>query len=122
MAYGLLIGLLVGTARHTSLIEPLVAAGPTLTVMLVVAAVLIPAYVRFGARKAAMVLLTSMVGGIGLAIFVRDLPGVRPFLEDAAAALAHVQPWMLALSPLVGIAALAASCLVSIRIYQRQDH
>lgn len=79
-----------------------------------------PLYLAFGARRAAVVLMAAMMALLGIGILVSGFPEARRLasLLDGVAA----ESWLPGLVLLVGVVAFVVSCLVAIRIYERQDH
>ena len=86
--------------------------------LFVVLSFMIPLQVRFGAMTGSFVALavTMVISGIvGFGLGQEALAGLLASLNAAG-------PWLVAGLVAVGLVGLAVSVLVSIRIYERQDH
>lgn len=118
--YGFAAAILAARLRGTESASLVLGLAPTIGVQLLLAGLFAPMYLAFGARKGAAVLMTAMMALFGVVMLAQDLPGVRrvgPLLAGLAAG-----PWLHIVMPAVGLVAFVASCLVSIGVYERQDH
>lgn len=122
IGFGLLVGLGASVVRQQPLGDMGLAAAGTVGALFLVAAFTLPLYVRFGGRTAPVVVLSGMMLIIGGGILLRDVAKWQPIVPQIAEALSGAGAWLVVALPLVGLASLAASCLVSIAIYRRQDH
>lgn len=118
------VGLGVAVTAVASLLrrEPLTdlaASGVgVLGMLFLVLGILIPAYVRWGTKSGAWVALGLVLAVSAIAAFGQRLPMVAEVVRSVAG-LGNMAVWGVLV---IGLAVLALSAIVSIRIYQRQDH
>lgn len=100
--------------------EGLGSVGGTVLFLTLALAIMLPLALRFGTQTASLIL---MAGTAVLILLVTAVPTVRDRLSGAAAWLAPLPPaWGVAMGAIVMVGALVASYLVSVRIYEGQDH
>ncbi|MDO5498949.1 MAG: ABC-2 transporter permease [Propionibacteriaceae bacterium] len=122
VAVGFGVGATAAIVRGTSVADVAIGAAPALAVLLFMTALMVPVYVRFGTRAASIILVSALMGVFGIGMAIGDLPGVEPIAAQVLAVLSAADWWALAALPIAGAALLAVSCVISIGIYQRQDH